>query len=143
MIEEKPVILVFDDLERSCLDTVDVLGTINNYCENQKFHTIIVANQDKMKISAESAAIPIEFEIDTFENEDDTDPAKRAVGKIKYKAPKDADELSYNEIKEKIIHRAVRYIPDYAGIVNTVIDKTKYQDDKYKDFVKECEEGIF
>lgn len=143
VIEEKPVILVFDDLERSCLDTVDVLGTINNYCENQKFHTIIVANQDKMKISAESTAIPIEFEIDTFENEDDTDPAKRAVGKIKYKAPKDADELSYNEIKEKIIHRTIRYIPDYAGIVNTVIDKTKYQDDKYKDFVKECEEGIW
>ena len=48
-IGEKPVILVFDDLERCCLDTVDVLGTINNYCENQKFHTIIVANQDKMK----------------------------------------------------------------------------------------------
>lgn len=110
VIEEKPVILVFDDLECSCLDTVDVLGTINNYCENQKFHTIIVANQDKMKISAESAAIPIEFGIDTFENEDDTVPAKRAVGKIKYKAPKDADELSYNEIKEKIIHRTVRYI---------------------------------
>ena len=130
-IGEKPVILVFDDL-----------GTINNYCENQKFHTIIVANQDKMKFSAESVTVPIEFEIDTFENEDDTDLAKRAVGKIKYKAPKDSDELSYNEIKEKIIHRTIRYIPDYAGIVNTVIDKTKYQDDKYKDFVKECEEGI-
>lgn len=142
VIEEKPVILVFDDLERCCLDTVDVLGAINDYCENHKFHTIIVANQDKMRVSAETVAVPIEFEIDTFENEDDTDPAKRATGKIKYKSLKDSDELSYNEIKEKIIHRTVQYIPDYAGIVNTVIEKTKYQDDKYKDFVKQCKEGI-
>lgn len=142
VIEEKHVVLVFDDLERCCLDTVDVLGAINDYCENQKFHTIIVANQDKMGISTETSAIPIEFEIDTFENGDDTDPAKRTTGKIKYKSQKDADELSYNEIKEKIIHRTVQYIPDYAGIVNTVIEKTKYQDEKYKGFVKECEEGI-
>ena len=142
VIEEKHVVLVFDDLERCCLDTVDALGAINDYCENQKFHTIIVANQDKMGISTETSATPIEFEIDTFENGDDTDPAKRTTGKIKYKSQKDADELSYNEIKEKIIHRAVQYIPDYAGIVNTVIEKTKYQDEKYKGFVKECEEGI-
>lgn len=142
VIEEKHVVLVFDDLERCCLDIVDVLGAINDYCENQKFHTIIVANQDKMGISTETSATPIEFEIDTFENGDDTDPAKRTTGKIKYKSQKDADELSYNEIKEKIIHRTVQYIPDYAGIVNTVIEKTKYQDEKYKGFVKECEEGI-
>ena len=142
VIEERPVILVFDDLERCCLDTIDVLGAINDYCENQKFHTIIVANQDKMRGSAETVTVPIEFEIDTFENGDDTAPVKRATGKIKHKSLKESDELSYNEIKEKIIHRTVQYIPDYAGIVNAVIEKTKYQDDKYKNFVKQCEEGI-
>ena len=47
-----------------------------------------------------------------------------------------------DEIKEKIIHRTVQYIPDYASIVDTIVDKTKYQDEKYRDFVKECEEGI-
>ena len=141
-IEEKSVVLVFDDLERCCLDTVDVLGAINDYCENQKFHTIIVANQDKMRVSAETVAVPIEFEIDTYENGDDTNPIKQATGKIKHKSQKESDELSYNEIKEKIIHRTVQYIPDYASIVNAVIEKTKYQDDKYKNFVKQCEEGI-
>ena len=64
------------------------------------------------------------------------------AGKIKCKSQKDIDELSYNEIKEKIIHRTVQYIPDYASIVDTIVDKTKYQDEKYRDFVKECEEGI-
>ena len=141
-IEGKSVILIFDDLERCRMSSVDVLGIINDYCENQKFHTIIVANQDKMRSSAETVAVPIEFEIDTYENKDDTDPINRATGKIKHKSLKESDELSYNEIKEKIIHRTVQYIPDYAGIVNAVIEKTKYQNDKYKDFVKQCEEGI-
>ena len=52
----KRVVLVFDDLERSKLDTIDVLGCINDYCENKKFHTIIVANEDKMQVSAPQIA---------------------------------------------------------------------------------------
>ena len=35
----------------SKLDTIDVLGCINDYCENKKFHTIVVANEDKMQVS--------------------------------------------------------------------------------------------
>lgn len=46
--EKKTVVLIFDDLERSKLDTIDVLGCINEYCENRKFKTIIVANEDKI-----------------------------------------------------------------------------------------------
>lgn len=141
-IEGTPVILVFDDLERCCLGTIDVLGAINDYCENQKFHTIIVANQDRMRTTGEVSAIPIEFEIDTYDNGDSAAPIKRATGKLKHKSPRVSDELSYNEIKEKIIHRTVQYIPDYADIVNAVIKKLRYQDDKYRDFVKQCEEGI-
>ena len=45
-LEGKKVILVFDDLERCCMNISDVLGIINDYCENQKYHTIIVANQE-------------------------------------------------------------------------------------------------
>lgn len=45
-IDEKRVILVFDDLERTSLSPKDVLGVINDYCENQEFPTIIVANED-------------------------------------------------------------------------------------------------
>ena len=142
VINKKLVILVFDDLERCCLETVDILGAINEYCENQKFHTIIIANQEKMRGSKQITAVPVEVEIDTVKNEDDTNPPQRIAGKIKYKSQKDIDELSYDEIKEKIIHRTVQYIPDYASIVDTIVDKTKYQDEKYRDFVKECEEGI-
>lgn len=45
---EKKVILVFDDLERSNIFCTDLLGCINDYCENQNFNTIIIANEDKI-----------------------------------------------------------------------------------------------
>lgn len=48
-IGNKKVILVFDDLERCNLNEVDTLGCINEYCENKKIKTIIVANEEKIK----------------------------------------------------------------------------------------------
>lgn len=47
-IGDKKVILVFDDLERSSISTAELLGSINEYCENQCFNIIIVANEDKI-----------------------------------------------------------------------------------------------
>ncbi len=49
---KKKVVLIFDDLERSHLDTREILGCINDYCENQKFNTIVIANEDYL-LSAE------------------------------------------------------------------------------------------
>ncbi|MBQ1363837.1 MAG: hypothetical protein IIY43_12455 [Oscillospiraceae bacterium] len=43
---KKRVVLIFDDLERSRLDVLEILGCINDYCENQGFNTIIIANED-------------------------------------------------------------------------------------------------
>ena len=51
---KKKVILVFDDLERSSISSIDLLGCINDYCENQSFNTIIVANEKKIKDSLDN-----------------------------------------------------------------------------------------
>lgn len=75
-------------MERCCLETVDILGAINEYCENQKFHTIIIANQEKMRGSKQITAVPIEVEIDTVKNEDNTNTPQRIAGKIKCKSQK-------------------------------------------------------
>lgn len=48
-IGDKKVVLIFDDLERACISTTDLLGCINDYCENLGFSTIIVANEDKIQ----------------------------------------------------------------------------------------------
>ena len=56
---EKKVVLIFDDLERSRLDTIDVLGCINEYCENQGINTIIVANEDILRSNNNSSKCPV------------------------------------------------------------------------------------
>lgn len=41
----KRVILVFDDLERSKLNPLEVMGLINEFCENMHFHCVIITNE--------------------------------------------------------------------------------------------------
>lgn len=54
---EKDVVLVFDDLERSRVPVDELLGCVNDYCENQHFHTVIIANENKVS-SSDDAKIP-------------------------------------------------------------------------------------
>lgn len=56
-IDDKEVVLVFDDLERSRVPVDELLGCINEYCENQHFHTVIIANEIKVS-SSDDAKIP-------------------------------------------------------------------------------------
>ena len=86
---DKKVILVFDDLERSNISCTDILGCINDYCENQSFNTIIVANEGKIKNSSEN-------------------------------------ELSYREIKEKIVQRVIPFVPDYEEIISNSIESMSF-----------------
>lgn len=55
IIDNKKVVLVFDDLERSQLRTVEILGVINEYCENQGFNVIILADEEKLKKEEQNA----------------------------------------------------------------------------------------
>lgn len=112
-IGDKKVILIFDDLERANLSVIDLLGCINEYCENMHINTIVVANEEKIKQSANTK------------------------------------EITYDEIKEKIIQRTIRYIPNYSNIVASVIDGIIIPDGKdeegfkkYKAFLKENENSI-
>lgn len=46
-IDTKKVVIVFDDLERSNISTIQLLGCINYYCKNLHINTIVIANEDK------------------------------------------------------------------------------------------------
>lgn len=105
IIENKKVILVFDDLERANMSKGDLLGCINDYCENQHFNTIVVANEEKIN--------------------------NVTIG-----------EISYEEIKEKIIQRTVRHIPDYTEIIKGVIKELSCRHAKYKSLLQDNIENI-
>jgi len=147
-IGDKSVVLVFDDLERCCLNSVDVLGGINDYCENQKFHTIVIANQEKMSAKYETHQVDAEIGIkDVQEKKTDRNEVKKMNLKICVPQKVAPGSISYSEIKEKIIQRTVKYIPDYKCIVYAVIEEMRFRNEEgkekcYKEFVKECENGI-
>jgi len=44
--EKRQLVLVFDDLERSRIDNVELLGVINEYSENKGIKTILVADEE-------------------------------------------------------------------------------------------------
>lgn len=46
--KNKEIILVFDDFERSNFDTIELLGIINEFCENRHIKTIIIADEEKI-----------------------------------------------------------------------------------------------
>ncbi|MBQ6216730.1 MAG: hypothetical protein IJK53_05035 [Erysipelotrichaceae bacterium] len=52
-MEKRKVILVFDDLERCNVDMVELLGVVNDYCENQMFNTIVVTNLQYLIVTME------------------------------------------------------------------------------------------
>ena len=141
-MEGKTVVLVFDDLERCRISSVDVLGVINDYCENRKYHTIIVANQEKIKLQQESVQITGEIQLPATKGDVHNTDESKAIVKLDIPVQKEQGELSYIEIKEKIIQRTVQYLPNYKEIVHAVITGLKYKDTNYKEFVASCEEGL-
>lgn len=130
----KSVVLVFDDLERCHISTVDVLGVINDYSENLKYHTIVIANQEKIVSTQSPMKFTAEFQYGSNTRNGMTDK-KQATIEIKKHEDEKQGDISYTEIKEKIIQRTVQYQPDYNKIISKIIDDLKCGDEKYREFV--------
>jgi len=135
-MDDKKVILVFDDLERCMMNTADVLGIINEYCENQKYHTIIVANQEKIKMKEESIKIVADIQSNSEQTNQKILLDIQGLNKGK------TNGIPYTEIKEKIIQRTAHYVPNYEAIVHAVIQKMQYTNQQYKTFVESCEDML-
>lgn len=122
-IADKKVILVFDDLERTNLNEIDVLGCINEYCENKQIKTIIVANEEKIldkRLHADT------HDVEKKNRTEDSDTYHTSGCKIRY-----------SEIKEKIITRTVKHIANYEKIISQITDEFISDIPLYKEFLKE------
>ena len=123
------------------MDSSDVLGIINDYCENQKFHTIIVANQER--INSQQTCQQFNGTIELTENGKSTSKyAGTALIEFSTPPQKESAGLSYSEIKEKIIQRTITYLPDYKQLVHNTIDSLIFKDDSYRNFITNCEDGL-
>ena len=113
-IGDKPVILVFDDLERSKLNILEMLGAINEYCENKGFNVILVADEERL--------------LRCTKDQEDSDSKTTD------------DEMSFQYIKEKVVMRTVQFEPALTQIVKNVIDGIGNK--PYKELLWSQEENI-
>lgn len=105
-------VLVFDDLERICLDKIspiEVLGLINTFSEHKHFKVVIVCNEEAFRKKAEDGSVQLKL-----------------------------DE-EYKQYKEKTVRFTYTCKADIAEIYEKFADK--HQDD-YGAFLNEMSEGI-
>lgn len=117
-IAERTVIFVFDDLERCTVDEVNILGCINEYCENKQIKTIIVTNEEKM-LREKSSKNQQQYEEKNIPKDEIIE------SKIKYK-----------EIKEKLVTKTIKYIPNCEEIVEKIVIDYKCENAAYKEFLE-------
>ena len=103
-LEKKRVVLVYDDLERVKMDPVQLLGVINDFCENQNFNTILVSESDEV---------------------------------LRHLMKEDA--TTYHMLREKTISQSLRYIPDFAEILHSILQERIWPSDDYAEYLSEHE----
>lgn len=126
-IDGRTVVIVFDDMERSRLDQTDLLGCINDYCENKHIHVIVIANEEKINIKHNEP----NNNATRVEGKDDV---KHVVVENLY-MQEVKEEIPYREIKEKAIQRTVAYTPDFKAIIESIVDSFKLPDDSSPEYV--------
>lgn len=139
-LENEPVVLIFDDLERSQINIIELMGYINNFVEEYKIKTIIVGNEAEInkRFHQENIIQKYEFVKNTYvPGVDGKEEKKDRYGQINEKTqvvtsegsfvidPQTLEERSqaifslpttYNTVKEKLIGYTIRYKPDLVDI---------------------------
>ena len=121
-VHDRAVILIFDDIERTRLNQMDLLGCINDYCENQHFHVIVVANEEKMERNLKKT------------ERKQTDSSTQHVFVDNLYMEEFNEEIPYREIKEKAIQRTIAYRPNYEVIVQSIVDSFALPNETHPDY---------
>ena len=122
--KKKKFVLVFDDLERCKINIVDLLGAINDYCENKKIKTILIADESKLSIDEPVEKSDLKGDEQTQKKPEYTDEEKER-------------SKQYKEFKEKIVFSTIKLETNYDAIIDNVIKE--YQetivDSNYKEYL--------
>lgn len=140
-INSSDVIIVFDDLERTRLNLIDVLGYINYFVEQNNIKTVIVGNEEEIRRKFYQDNIEQKYQVvkdlsfNTLEHKDDLNASSRTSSKNK-PATSDSKVIStsketlddnvrhlfssiegYDRIKEKLIGYTLVYNPQFDEVV--------------------------
>ena len=110
-------LIVLEDIERTQIDIIELLGYVNNMCENDGVKVMLVANESEL--------------LTTYEKSDDEG-----------KTTKDYTDsaIAYKRAKEKTVGDTIHFICDYKTTIQQIIDSFGLFLQKYK--TPECAEDI-
>lgn len=138
--KKKEIVLVFDDLERSQISTIEVLGFINELVENSQTKVILIANEkvlnegdngDKYKDFKEKV-IGKTFEI----KHDFSSVLCEFLDGYSLGDHKESIQYIYNRSNFKNLRKFKQSIDDFEYLIKNIDDKYKENDQFYKDLVR-------
>lgn len=138
-IDEQKAILILDDLERSKIDIIELLGYVNNFVEEYGIKTIIIANEEEIKNKIErknieqkynvikNLKLPIKSDVELtiedldinekYNKEDESGTIKTHKKLLDYKVDYlFSNPTDYDLIKEKLISHTYDYEPNLENI---------------------------
>ncbi|MDR9766650.1 P-loop NTPase fold protein [Shewanella baltica] len=138
--KSKEIILVFDDIERSQISILDVLGFINELVENSQVKVILIANESELIKSCNSSVYK-DFKEKvigkTFEIKHDFNSVLcDFLEGHSLNDYKDTIQEIYNKSKFKNLRRFKQSIDDFNYLVNNIDDKYKDNAEFYRDLVR-------
>lgn len=105
-------LIVLEDIERTQIDIIELLGYINNMCENDGVKVLLVTNESEL----------IHYSIEEI-------PAQEhSFGKNEYKKVYSEKSLKYLKAKEKSISDTLQFHADFQKTINSIIDNFKNSD---------------
>lgn len=123
-------LVILEDIERTQIDIIELLGFINNMCENDGVKVLLVANEDEMiKFHMEEKKTTNKYGIENTVSE-------------KVYSEK---ALKYLKAKEKTISDTLQFQCDYYQTIDSIVDSFENSDlCKAKDYLRNNrEESIF
>ena len=110
-------LIVLEDIERTKIDIIELLGYVNNMCENDGVKVLLVTNESEF--------------LTTYEKKDDKGKTTRFYTD---------DALAYKRIKEKTIGDTIYFFCDYENTIQQIIEPFGVYLQKYR--TPECVDDI-
>ncbi len=124
--------LVFDDFERTNIDTIEILGFINEFIEHKNIKTLIISNQKEVRSYKKYENIELKYLValdkgiknynivQSSKNKNLTfDDLNQEVESI-FK-----NDKLYKEINEKVIGKVLEYRPNLELIISNIYSESK------------------
>ena len=118
---KRKFVLVFDDLERCKISMIDLLGAINEYCENRNIKTIILADESKI-LRNEASLKKVTWKDDEKEKEISIAEQQKSAE-------------NYSEFKEKVVFQTLKFEVAYSEIIDAMISSYKESVAGYVNFL--------